>query len=182
MNEKRFEDDGVEYNNNYNYALLDTYYEFDGKMIIEWNKHSDNVEYTDFGRITEILNIKQMRLESLMKHREEIGKLFDRIDEQQSTIQRMKHSLNTIYKAFEKHYGYDMRNAVWLIDELNDEIVDELYIAETDSKNRKEASMYWKKKVDEQQELIESLKKDVAYYEKLNENRLMNTKGMFDEK
>ena len=34
----------------------------------------------------------------------------------------------------------------------------------------------------EQQELIESLKKDVAYYEKLNENRLMNTKGMFDEK
>lgn len=90
MNEKRFEDDGVEYNNNYNYALLDTYYEFDGKMIIEWNKHSDNVEYTDFERITEILNIKQMRLESLMKHREEIGKLFDRIDEQQSTISALK--------------------------------------------------------------------------------------------
>ena len=34
----------------------------------------------------------------------------------------------------------------------------------------------------EQQELIESLKKDVAYYEKLNENKLRNTKGMFDEK
>lgn len=37
-------------------------------------------------------------------------------------------------------------------------------------------------KLNEQQELIESLKKDVAYYEKLNENRLMNIKGMFDEK
>ena len=80
-----------------------------------------------------------------------------RLNEQQATIQRMKHSLNTIYKAFEKHYGYDMRNAVWLIDELNDEIVDELYIAETDSKNRKEASMYWKKKVDEQQATINEL-------------------------
>lgn len=41
------------------------------------------------------------------------------IDEQQDTIQRMKHSLNTIYTSFEKHYGYDMRNAVWLIDELS---------------------------------------------------------------
>lgn len=28
MSEKRFEDDGVEHTNNYNYALLDTYYEF----------------------------------------------------------------------------------------------------------------------------------------------------------
>ena len=80
------------------------------------------------------------------------------LNEQQATIQRMKHSLNTIYKAFEKHYGYDMRNAVWLIDELSyDEIVDELYIAETDSKNRKEASMYWKKKFDEQQATIRKL-------------------------
>ena len=50
-----------------------------------------------------------------------------KLNEQQATIQRMKHSLNTIYKAFEKHYGYDMRNAIWLIDELSyDEIVDEL--------------------------------------------------------
>ena len=80
MSEKRFEDDGVEHINNYNYTLLDTYYEFDGKKIIEWNKHSSNVEYTDLERITEILNIKQMRLESLMKHREEIGKLFKRSD------------------------------------------------------------------------------------------------------
>ena len=54
------------------------------------------------------------------------NKLKAKILEQQSTIQRMKHSLNTIYKAFEKHYGYDMRNAVWLIDELSyDEIVDD---------------------------------------------------------
>ena len=81
-----------------------------------------------------------------------------KLNEQQDTIQRMKHSLNTIYKAFENHYGYDMRNAVWLIDELSyDEIVDELYIAEIDSKNRKEASMYWKKKVDEQQATIKEL-------------------------
>ena len=43
----------------------------------------------------------------------------EKLNEQQSTIQRMKHSLNTIYKAFEKHYGYDMRNAIWLIDELS---------------------------------------------------------------
>lgn len=90
MSEKRFEDDGVEHINNYNYTLLDTYYEFDGKKIIEWNKHSDNAQYTDLERITEILNIKQMRLESLMKHREEIGKLFDRIDEQQATISQLK--------------------------------------------------------------------------------------------
>ena len=85
-------------------------------------------------------------------------KICDLLNEQQDTIQRMKYSLNTIYRAFEKHYGYDMRNAVWLIDELSyDEIVDELYIAETDSKNRKEASMYWKKKCDEQQALINEL-------------------------
>lgn len=90
MSEKQFEDDGVEYNNNYNYALLDTHYEFDGKRIIEWNKHSDNAEYTNLERIAEILNIKQMRLESLMKHREEVGKLFDRIDEQQATITKLK--------------------------------------------------------------------------------------------
>ena len=89
-----------------------------------------------------------------------ITEVVNLLNEQQSTIQRMKHSLNTIYKAFEKHYGYDMRNAVWLIDELSyDEIVDELYIAETDSKNRKEASMYWKKKVDEQQATITHLEK-----------------------
>ena len=90
MSDERFEDDGVEYINSYNYALLDTYYEFDGKRIIEWNKHSSNAEYTDFERITEILNIKQMRLESLMKHREEVGKLFDRIDEQQDTIKKLQ--------------------------------------------------------------------------------------------
>ena len=90
MSEKRLEDDGVEYTNNYNYALLDTYYEFDGERIIEWNKHSSNAEYTNLERIAEILNIKQMRLESLMKHREEVGKLLDRIDEQQATIRKLQ--------------------------------------------------------------------------------------------
>lgn len=90
MNKKQFEDDGVEHINNYNYTLLDTYYEYDGKRIIEWNKHSSNAEYDDLERITEILNIKQMRLESLMKHREEIGKLLNQIDEQQFTIEHLQ--------------------------------------------------------------------------------------------
>lgn len=83
----RFEDECI---NNYNYTLLDTYYEFDGKRIIEWNKHSSNMEYTNLKYITEILNIKQMRLESLMKHREEIGKLLKRIDEQQFIIKQLQ--------------------------------------------------------------------------------------------
>ena len=103
MNEKRFEDDGVEYTNNYNYALLDTYYEFDSERIIEWNKHSDNAVYTDLERITEILNIKQMRLESLMKHREEVGKLFDRIDEQQSTIQSLKEEKDSLVAVIDEN-------------------------------------------------------------------------------
>lgn len=101
MSEKQFEDDGVEYNNNYNYALLDTHYEFDGKRIIEWNKHSDNAEYTNLERIVEILNIKQMRLESLMKHREEIGKLFDRIDEQQAIIDMQELRLQQLEELLE---------------------------------------------------------------------------------
>lgn len=96
MSEKQFEDDGVEYINNYNYELLDTHYESDGKKIIEWNKHSSNAEYTDFERITEILNIKQLQLESLMKHREEIGKLLDRIDEQQTTIQNQSERIRKL--------------------------------------------------------------------------------------
>ena len=41
------------------------------------------------------------------------------LNEQQATINRMKHSLNTIYKSFEKKFGYDMRNAIWLIDEIS---------------------------------------------------------------
>lgn len=105
MSEKRFEDDGVDHINDYNYELLDTYYEFDGKRIIEWNKYSSNAEYTDFERITEILNIKQMRLESLMKHREEIGKLLNRIDEQQTTIDRQAETIANIQKSINKCYN-----------------------------------------------------------------------------
>lgn len=104
MSEKRFEDDGVEYNNNYNYELLDTYYEFDGKRIIEWNKYSSNAEYTDFERITEILNIKQMRLESLMKHREEVGKLLDRIDKQQATIKQKDKEIKGLEEKIQMIY------------------------------------------------------------------------------
>ena len=92
--------------------------------------------------------------------REEAFLVCKRLNKQQENIQKMKHSLNTIYKAFEKHYGYDMRNAVWLINELSyDEIVDELNITETDSKNLKESIMYLKKKVDEQQDTIKKQKR-----------------------
>lgn len=90
MSEKRFEKDCDEKVCSFDYSTLDTYYEFDDERIIEWNKHSDNAQYTDLERITEILNIKQMRLESLMKHREEIGKLLDRIEEQQVIIDRLQ--------------------------------------------------------------------------------------------
>lgn len=70
--------------------------------------------------------------------------LVDLLNEQQATIQRMKHSLNTIYKAFENHYGYDMRNAIWLIDELSyDEFEDKLHI-----------------EYDEQKSIIEQLQKE----------------------
>lgn len=90
MSEKLFEKDYDENVCSFDYSTLDTHYEYKPSKIIEWNKHSDNAEYTDLERITEILNIKQMRLESLMKHREEIGKLLDRIDEQQSTIEQLQ--------------------------------------------------------------------------------------------
>ena len=105
-----------------------------------------------------IINDNVDNMTYFLQEGNDVEKLVGVLNEQQDTIQRMKYSLNTIYRAFENHYGYDMRNAVWLIDELSyDEIVDELYIAETDSKNRKEASMYWKKKCDEQQATIRKL-------------------------
>ena len=86
-----------------------------------------NNEFEDCGKL---LDRKDDFIHKFKKDIEELGisiKLFEddiatkdkKIEEQQSTIQRMKHSLNTIYKAFEKHYGYDMRNAIWLIDELS---------------------------------------------------------------
>ena len=82
----------------------------------------------------------------------------DLLNEQQATINRMKHSLNTIYKSFEKKFGYDMRNAIWLIDEISyEEWEDKLHIAETDAMNHKESSMYWKNKCDEQQATIRRL-------------------------
>lgn len=76
--------------------------------------------------------------------KEEAFLVCKRLNKQQDTIQQMKHSLNTIYKSFEKHYGYDMRNAVWLIDELSyDEFEDKLHI-----------------EYDEQKSIIEQLQKD----------------------
>ena len=74
----------------------------------------------------EVVDVLNEQDDELHKYRTENAELHitileneKEIDEQQATIQRMKHSLNTIYKAFEKHYGYDMRNAVWLVDELS---------------------------------------------------------------
>lgn len=55
--------------------------------------------------------------ESNCEKSKEIAKLKREIGEQQDTINRMKQSLDTIYKSFEKKFGYDMRNAVWLIGE-----------------------------------------------------------------
>lgn len=95
------------------------------KQFERWNDHSckvkDNQENTflnwedvvnklneqqaEIERITEILNIKQMRLESLMKHREEIGKLLNRIDEQQTTIDRQAETIANIQKSINKCYN-----------------------------------------------------------------------------
>lgn len=68
MSEKRFEEDKVEsYDNEYNYSLLDTYYEFENDRIIEWNKHKSNAEYFDLENLVNVLNVKEMRLESCQK-------------------------------------------------------------------------------------------------------------------
>ena len=98
MSEERFEKDCDENVCSFDYSTLDTYYEYNvsNEEIIEWNKHSSNAQYRNLKHIAEILNIKQMRLESLMKHREEIGKLFDRIDEQQATINKQKKRINEL--------------------------------------------------------------------------------------
>lgn len=129
-------------------------------VIIDKECH---IEIIDLTLVCEVLNRLDLKLKT---YNEQLG-------EQQATIQRMKHSLNTIYKSFEKHYGYDMRNAIWLIDELSyDEMVDELHIAETDAKNRKESSMYWKKKCDEQQATIQQLQKEIEEWKKENRELL----------
>lgn len=100
MSEKRFEKDCDENVCSFDYSTLDTYYEYNvsNEEIIEWNKHSSNAQYRNLKHIAEILNIKQMRLESLMKHREEIGKLLDRIDEQQVIIDRLQRYNDVLHK------------------------------------------------------------------------------------
>lgn len=100
MSEKRFEKDCDENVCSFDYSTLDTYYEYNvsNEEIIEWNKHSSNAQYRNLKNIAEILNIKQMRLESLMKHREEIGKLLDRIDEQQVIIDRLQRYNDVLHK------------------------------------------------------------------------------------
>ena len=113
MSEERFEKDCDENVCSFDYSTLDTYYEYNvsNEEIIEWNKHSSNAQYwnkhssnaqyRNLKHIAEILNIKQMRLESLMKHREEIGKLFDRIDEQQATIDMQELRLQQLEELLE---------------------------------------------------------------------------------
>lgn len=103
MSEKRFEKDRDENVCSFDYSTLNTYYEYNvsNEEIIEWNKHSSNAQYRNLKHIAEILNIKQMRLESLMKHREEIGKLFDRIDEQQAIIDKQELRLQRLEELLE---------------------------------------------------------------------------------
>ena len=121
MSEKRFEKDCDENVCSFDYSTLDTYYEYNvsNEEIIEWNKHSSNAQYRNLKHIAEILNIKQMRLESLMKHCEEIGKLFDRIDEQQATISALKEE-NEQLRGINKEIGDDLYNC-----RLNKDIVSE---------------------------------------------------------
>lgn len=121
MSEERFEKDCDENVCSFDYSTLDTYYEYNvsNEEIIEWNKHSSNAQYRNLKHIAEILNIKQMRLESLMKHREEVGKLFDRIDEQQATISALKEE-NEQLRGINKEIGDDLYNC-----RLNKDIVSE---------------------------------------------------------
>lgn len=99
MSEQRFEEDCDDNVCSFDYSTMDTYYEYNvsNEEIIEWNKHSSNAQYRNLKHIAEILNIKQMRLESLMKHREEIGKLLDRIEEQQVSIDRLQRYNDVIH-------------------------------------------------------------------------------------
>ena len=118
--------------------------------------------------INDLTDQEYMRLKKITDNGELItlGEVVDLLNEQQATINRMKHSLNTIYKSFEKKFGYDMRNAIWLIDEISyEEWEDKLHIAETDAMNHKESSMYWKNKCDEQQATINKLQEEKGYWE-----------------
>ena len=141
MSEERFEKDCDENVCSFDYSTLDTYYEYNvsNEEIIEWNKHSSNAQYRNLKHIAEILNIKQMRLESLMKHCEEIGKLFDRIDEQQATIERLeeendncKNDYRELFSNYvaleEKNEQLRKENEVW--QKENNELIKELWIDE----------------------------------------------------
>lgn len=130
MSEKRFEKDCDENVCSFDYSTLDTYYEYNdsNEEIIEWNKHSSNAQYRNLKHIAEILNIKQMRLESLMKHREEIGKLFDRIDEQQATISKLEEENRELRLELEthKHPLWSTREAERKVNKLADSLAEEV--------------------------------------------------------
>ena len=130
MSEKRFEKDCDENVCSFDYSTLDTYYEYNdsNEEIIEWNKHSSNAQYRNLKHIAEILNIKQMRLESLMKHREEIGKLFDRIDEQQATISKLEEENRELRLELEthKHPLWSTREAERKVNKLADNLAEEV--------------------------------------------------------
>lgn len=70
MSEKQFENDGEKVCS-FDYTLLDTYYEARDYGIIEFNKRFDNIQYHNFQRIAELLNIKQMKLESCQKRKKQ---------------------------------------------------------------------------------------------------------------
>lgn len=131
MSEKRFEKDCDENVCSFDYSTLDTYYEYNvsNEEIIEWNKHSSNAQYRNLKHIAEILNIKQMRLESLMKHREEIGKLLDRIEEQQVSIDRLQRYNDVIHNEnlFNTMKMFEFMKEKGVFDEFYERIKKEVF-------------------------------------------------------
>lgn len=110
MNDEKFED-GFEHNN-YDYTLLDTHYESRENKIIEWNKHSSNAEYfnNDLKGIAELLNIKQMKLESVEKYDVRIGELFDKIESLEKENEQLRQELqgmNELLKSYRKTIKHD---------------------------------------------------------------------------
>lgn len=131
MSEQRFEEDCDDNVCSFDYSTMDTYYEYNvsNEEIIEWNKHSSNAQYRNLKHIAEILNIKQMRLESLMKHREEIGKLLDRIEEQQVSIDRLQRYNDVIHNEnlFNTMKMFEFMKEKGVFDEFYERIKKEVF-------------------------------------------------------
>ena len=103
MDDEKVED-GFEHNN-YDYTLLNTYYEARENKIIEWNKHSSNAEYfnNDLEGIAELLNIKQMKLEGIANYDMKVGGLLDKIENLEKSNEELKKILKDVENE-KKHY------------------------------------------------------------------------------